>query len=494
MKKVVVIGSGIGGLCTAARLLNEGFDVTIIEKESTLGGKVNVKYGAGFKFDLTASILMTVKSYTDIFEECGRKYSDYFTLVPLDPLYNVYYHDGSEIKFHKNLSMMNDEFDKISEGLSREYDDFIFKAIKKYFISKRYFLGRDMEDAGEILNTEAMTKIIKLKPLSNCNKFISDILKDEKLKEYILFQCMYMGKNPYEASSIYSMIPAITSTYGLYYIKGGIYKYIEALEKIITEMGGRIEKNCTAIRINTYNNIVDSIVTDKGRIQCDIAVCNADYPYSVKNLFQNAKGLYKSSDIDKKEYSYSVFMIYLGLNKKYDELNVHNIYINKNFKKSFELTEEGSLPCYPSLYIYYPSAVDDSLCRNENDSVMNIMVRVPNLKVSRVKWNLSEIQNYRNIVMETVSKINVLNDIENHIKYEDYLTPYDLRDRFNSHFGTAFGLSPSLDQSLYLRPHLKSKEISNLYFIGSSTHPGNGVSIIIDGTKVLAKMIITDFK
>lgn len=168
--------------------------------------------------------------------------------------------------------------------------------------------------------------------------------------------------------------------------------------------------------------------------------------------------------------------------------------VNVKYEKGFKLIDEGNLTYYPSLYIYYPSAVDDTLCSDKNDTVMNIMVRVPNLKVSRIKWNISKIQNYRNVVMDTVTKIEGLKDIEKHIKFEGYLTPYDLRDRFNSYYGTAFGLSPALYQSIYLRPHLKSKEISNLYFIGSSTHPGNGVSIIIDGTKVLTKMVIDDNK
>ncbi|MEG1409896.1 MAG: hypothetical protein RSD36_08635 [Terrisporobacter sp.] len=184
-------------------------------------------------------------------------------------------------------------------------------------------------------------------------------------------------------------------------------------------------------------------------------------------------------------------MIYLGLNKKYEELKLHNIYINKNFKKSIEDAFNGEIPSNPSLYLYSPSSIDNSICK-ENDSVLNIMLRVPNLSYEDILWNDEDIKKLRNLIINTIKNIDGLKNIENHIVYEDYLTPMNLSNNYNAYMGNAFGLSHNILQSGYFRPHLKSKEIKGLYFIGSSTHPGNGASVIIDGSKVLCNIISSD--
>ena len=180
-------------------------------------------------------------------------------------------------------------------------------------------------------------------------------------------------------------------------------------------------------------------------------------------------------------------MIYLGLNKKYKELEVHNIYINKDFEENIQAPFKGKLSKYPSVYMYCPSRIDETICPIAKET-LNIMVRVPNLSYSNIKWSKKFINYYRNIIINEIKQIKGLEDIEENILYESYLTPVDLMHKFNSYYGTAFGLSHKLSQTIYLRPHIKDKKVKNLYFIGSSTHPGNGVSVIIEGSKTLSKL------
>lgn len=323
MKKVIVIGAGIGGLCTAIKLLSKGYDVTILEKEENVGGKVNIKIKNGARFDLTASVLMTPKTYTDIFSEVRKDYKDYFEMIKIDPIYNVF-----------------------------------------------------------------------------------------------------------------------------------------------------------------YQNKVIGVKTNNGNYKCDIVVCNADYPYAIRNLIKNKD--YKK--IEKQDYSCSVFMMYLGLSKKYENLQVHNFYIGKNFKNNVEDAFNGNLPKEPPLYLYYPSKIDKTISGKFN-SILNVMVRVPNLKYKNIRWNKETIQKFRSKIIKELKNIDGLENIENEILYESYLTPIQLKYKFNSHNGTAFGLSHKLTQSAYFRPHIKDDNISGLYYIGSSTHPGNGVSVIINGSKILVDEI-----
>lgn len=495
MKQVIIIGSGIGGLCSAVRLLNKGYKVTILEKESTLGGKVNIKEEKDYKFDLTASILMTSKIYTDIFKESGKDYKDYFKLISLDPLYKVSYFDGSVYEFYSEEDKMRKALEVIEKGLADKYFEFLQDTINKYQITEKYFLEEPMLNISEVVKLKSINKRLKISPLTSAQRYISKYIKNEKLKEYLLFQTMYIGINPYKNSNIYTMIPAISHKYGLYYIEGGFYKYILALVKLINELGGGIKTNTKVEKILIDNKKVTGVKTGSDTYNSDIVICNADYSYALENLFDDKinEGLYTSKNVRKKKYSYSVFMIYLGLKKKYNELSVNNIYINRELDKEFTDASKGIIPCFPSMYIYYPSAIDKDICRG-NKTALNIMVRVPNLSHKNIKWDEDTIKNLRNKIIKEVKKIKGLEDIEENIEYEDYLTPKDLYTRFNSYEGNAFGLSHKLGQSIYLRPHMKSKSIKGLYYIGASTHPGNGVSIIISGSKILCSIIDKDYK
>lgn len=488
MKDVIIVGSGIGGLCTAIRLLNKGYKVTILEKEDTIGGKVNIKSRKGASFDLTASILMTPKIYIDIFKEVGKNYKDYFEIININPMYKVTYSDKSTYDFYSDIGKMVDILENIEEGLSIEYLDFLQKSFKKYLYSKTYFLDKPMIDIKELLNIKTMKKFIDINPYSNTNDYLKSTISNQKIIDYLIFQAMYIGINPYTNTNLYSLIPAISHIYGLPYIKGGLYQYIRALEKLIIELGGKIYTQSNVEKILIRNNKVLGVKANKRVYKSNIVISNADYTYTVNNLIKNNN---KYKKINKKSYSSSVFIIYLGLSKKYDNLQLHNIHIDKNFKENIYKTFNGQLPDTPPLYLYYPSKVDNKIS-GEFSSILNIMVRVPNLQYKNIKWNKNTIKKFRNNIINHVKNIEGLDDIDKNIMYESYLTPIQLKYRFNAYNGAAFGLSHKLNQTTYFRPHIKDKSTNGLYFIGSSTHPGNGVSVIIEGSKVLVDVIDSD--
>ena len=489
MDDIVVVGSGIGGLCSAVRLLHKGFKVTILEKEKNIGGKVNIKKHKDFRFDLTASILMTSDIYTDIFKSIDRDYRDYFTLINIDPIYNVFYEDGTNYSFYSDIKKMILELNKIEIGLSEQYERFLYKTLEKYLIVNNKFLNKPMLNLKEIINLDSLKSMIQINPLETSDSYISGIIKNEKLKNYLDFQAMYMGVDPYTTSNLYSMIPAISHGYGLSYIKGGFYEYICALKKLVNELGGKIKTSTEVEEIIVKNNEVKGVRTKDGIYKSNIVICNADYPYAAENLFNRKISRDLSWD---GESSCSVFIIYLGLRKKYDNLNIHNIFLSSDFKNSIQQPFKGEIPKNPSIYIYCPSSIDESVC-GSSKSVLNIMVRVPNLSYKSIRWDKITILKFRNKIINKILKIKGLEDIEDNIEYEEYLTPEDLKKDFYAYEGSAFGISHKLTQSVFFRPSMKSEKIKGLYFIGSSTHPGNGVSIIIEGTRILSYIIIDDY-
>ena len=492
---VIVVGGGIGGLCSGIYLLNKGFQVTIVEKNETLGGKINIINDKDFKFDLTASIVMTPKIYTDVFTDVNKNYKNYFTIMPLSPIYRVFYYDKTHCDFYSENNKMINELEKVFPGSSVEFIEFLSKSYKKYYLSKKKFLDRPMIDINEIINLSSIKSLIEINPLSNTVSYLSKIINYEKIRNYLIFSTMYIGIDPYKNSNIYTLIPAISHMYGLWYIKGGLYTYIKALEKLFEEMGGKILKHITVDKIIIEDNKIIGVQTERDVLYGDIVVCNADYPYAISNLIEDKyiEKRYTKKKIENMEYSCSVFILYLGLDKIYKNLKVHNMYLCKNFKESIEGAFEGKFPEELSLYIYYASAIDNSF-RENNTSSMNIMLRVPNLSFNNIKYDEKTIKQIRNKIIKTLKNIKGLEDIENHIKYENYLTPKTLRKNYNDYYGNAFGLSHKLSQSIYFRPHIKSEKVKGLYFIGSSTHPGNGASVVIGGSKVLSNLIEKDYK
>ncbi len=492
MKKVLVIGSGIGGLSTAVRLLSKGYDVEILEKQNNIGGKTNQINESGCKFDLTATVLMNPNIYKELFSYANRDYSKYIEMVRLEPIYRANYYDGSSYDFYSDDNKNISTLESIEKNSSVGYMECLSKSYKKYKIINNNFLEKPMNEISQMINYNNLVNLIKTNPLSSSYKYLSKYIKNEKILDYLTFQSMYIGVNPFKESNLYTLIPSISKLYGLSYIKGGVYAYIQALEKLIFELGGKIYTNTEVEEILIDNGVVKGVRCKDRDYYSDIVVCNADFPYAMKNLIKDSKykGKYTDEKIEKYYYSCSTFIMYLALNKKYNNLKTHNIYIGKNFRENIEKAFNGEIPEIPSLYIYCPSRIDSSMIGKAKETI-NIMLRVPNLLYENIVWDENTIKETRRRILNSIKNINGLEDIEEHIIYEKITTPIDFEKDYNSYKGTAFGIGHSLNQVGYFRPHIKSDTVKGLYFIGSSTHPGNGVSVIINGSNLVVDEILS---
>lgn len=287
MKDVIIVGAGIGGISTGIRLLKNGYKVTIIEKEDKIGGKLNQLHDQGYKFDLTASILMTPQIYIELFNYINKDYTNYIELIKLDTMYKVFYNDKSTYEFYSDISKTIKYLENMNTDLSRGYLSFISKSYNKYTISNENFLEKPMEEFNDMMNFNSIKKILKINPVLNSAKYISNYIKDEKLKNYLIFQTMYIGINPYKSSNLYTLIPTISQVYGLWYIKGGMYSYIKALEKVFLEMGGNLHNNTNVKEIIINNDFAKGVVTDKGIFRSNMVICNSDFPYTINSLINN---------------------------------------------------------------------------------------------------------------------------------------------------------------------------------------------------------------
>lgn len=274
-KSVIVIGAGIGGLAAGARLLKKGYDVTIIEKNPCSGGKTGSLKAEGFSFDLTASILMMPDDYKELSEELELN----LNFIKLEPNYKVNYFDGTVLDFYTDIALTTDQIEKISTLDGKGYLRFLSEGYKKYQIAYDCFLSKNFDSFDDVMSNDVVKGIAKSFPLTNSYHYISKFIKDKRVRDYLAFQTMYIGVNPFRSSNMYTLIPVISAVKGLWYLKGGMYSFVLALEEYIRKNGGTICLDTRCENLITREGAVKSVVTDKGVLSADFVVCNSDYPF-----------------------------------------------------------------------------------------------------------------------------------------------------------------------------------------------------------------------
>ena len=484
MKSVAIIGAGIGGLCTGIELLLNGYEVSIYEKNKVPGGVLRTitSPDGAYRFEESASIVINPKTYHKFFKKLGLDPNAYFCDKDLKNLYHVYFHDGRFFYAPHDRKAMETALQKNFAGDVRGWNQFMTATMKKYHISRHYFLNTPFMTVPSVLNPKLLCKLVQLNPFPSASRYVRRFIKSEQLRNFILFQAFYMGIAPNKLPNIYTMVYASSQTEGIRHIQGGLSKYTRVLAQIFEENGGKLYFHSPAEKIQGRGSLASGIQIGDQTIKFDIIVVNADYSYAQKILL--GRKLRRNFQL-----SCSTFIIHLGLTRKYSQLGVHNLFINKYFEEEISRIFKGRLPQNPSLYIYSPSLADDSYCRNPDHSVVNLMLRVPNLKTLPISWDKTTRQRLYKLCLKAVSSIPGLETIEQHIAYKSFTTPVHFKRRYNCRCGSCFGIGHTLFQTMAFRPQIQDKEYKNLYYVGSSIHPGNGASIVMEGAQMASRMI-----
>ncbi|EOE6430048.1 phytoene desaturase family protein [Enterococcus hirae] len=493
MKKIIVIGAGVAGLSAAVRLQKLGYEVTLYEKDRQVGGKMNQIKTAGFTFDLGPTIVMMPEIYREVFEFCGKDPDDYISMKKVDPMLKLYFNKEEPIEFSNDLIELTKTLENISPEDTQGYFAFLADIYQRYTIAKEAFITKSFRGFWDFYNPKSLWAGIRLRTFSDAYTSISKFVKDDRLRKSLAFQTLYIGVSPYQGPSLYTIIPMIELFYGVYFIEGGMYTLATSLARLFEELGGKIVYETSVDEILIDNKIAKGIRIGKEQVMADAIVCGADFPYAMKELIpdERKRGKYTNKKIAKFEYSCSCFLMYLGLDKKYPEEHLHSIYFAEDFKQNVDdLFERGKLPDDPSFYLYRPSLMDDSLAP-EGQEGLYVLVPVPELSKYE-KWTEQTMQAYRQKIIRLLKEKTIFKDIDEHIVSETLITPKDFSERFNAYNGATFGLKPTLKQSNYYRPHNKFSAAENLYFCGSSTHPGAGVPIVMQSANLAVEELLRD--
>ncbi|MCH2449111.1 MAG: phytoene desaturase [Gracilimonas sp.] len=489
-KKILVIGSGFGGLGAASRLLSDGHDVTILEKRDKLGGRAYVYEKNGFKFDGGPTVITAPFMFDDIFEAAGKKREDYVEFVPCDPFYRIFDAQGKHFDYNNDHEFTLEEIRKRNPGDVEGYEKFI-KTTKAIF-DKGFVELADQPFLKFTDMLKVAPDLIKLQSYKTVYKYVAQFIKDEFLRQCFSFHPLLVGGNPFDTTSIYAMIHYLEREWGVHYAMGGTGAIVDALEKLILEQGGKIHTEAEVDEILIKNGKATGVRLMNGdQFDADEIVSNADVAFTYKNLI-NPKHRKKYTDrkIERTKYSMSLFVIYFGTRKRYLDSGLahHNIILGERYKGLLEdIFHKKNLSEDFSLYLHIPTITDPSMAP-EGCEGFYVLSPVPHLD-SGTDWN-EMAPKYRDAIMNFLEE-NYLPDLQENIIAEHYIDPLHFQNVLNSYKGSAFSVEPILTQSAWFRPHNKSEDVDNLYFVGAGTHPGAGLPGVLSSSIIAQDLIGT---
>jgi phytoene desaturase len=492
-QRVAVIGSGFGGLSLAIRLQAAGFETHIFEARSQPGGRASVYKEKGFTFDAGPTVITAPHSLEELFTLTGRRMEDYVKLEPVTPFYRLYWHDGDRFDY------TNDEEHLISQIRARNPAD--VEGYRRFLAySKEVFdEGYTKLAAKPFLHLWSMVKVapqlMRLGAHRSVYDTVARFIKDEKLREAFSFHSLLVGGNPFSTSSIYTLIHFLERKWGVFFPKGGTGALVQALVRYFIELGGEIHLDTPVEEILTENGKVTGLKANGGIFRFDAVASNGDVYRTYKDLLKREPlANARTNQLERANYSMSLFLIYFGTKRRYKHLAHHNVLFGPRYRGLLEdifVNKDARLPEDFSLYLHVPTLTDESLAP-EGHECFYVLAPVSHKGKLKVDWK-KEGPAFADKILAYMEE-RYMPGLRENLVVQKIFTPDDFESELGSHLGSAFSLEPRLTQSAFFRQHNKDMRIPGLYFVGAGTHPGAGVPGVVSSAKGTAGLMIGDLR
>jgi phytoene desaturase len=486
---VIVIGAGIGGITVAARLAQQGYKVTVIEKNKRPGGRCDRLIRDGHHFDTGPTLFLMPDLFARAFADLGERMGDHLDLRRIDPSYHIHFEDGSTLDLTSDLNTMQTQLEALEPGSFDGYLKYLHEGYRHYVLSMEHLVNRNFCSPAEFYNLKNFVVFFRLKVLKKHFSNVGKYFKDQRLKMAFTFQDMYVGLSPYEAPAIFSLLQYSEMANGVWLPIGGMYRIIETLVEIARKSGVQFMYNSPVEKINVNGQKATGVTLSEGQtIPADIIIPNADLPYVYQDLLPETND---SRYLVRKQFTCSTLMFFWGVDKQFPQLKTHNLFFGSGYRQSFtRIFDDLTLPDEPSIYIHTPVRVDPSLAPKGEDSLTGVVPVGHINPESPQDWTAIQDQ-ARRYVIQRLERIGI-SDLEKHIKFEVCYAPPDWQRRYNLVKGSTHGLSHSLLQMGYLRPKNRHHRYHNVYFVGASTHPGTGLPTVLISSRLAMERILLD--
>jgi len=486
-KQIAIIGGGLGGLTAAIRLAHQGFRVQLFEKNENLGGKMNQWSSAGFRFDTGPSLLTLPVVMDELFDSIGLKRANYLEFVPIDPICRYFWQDGSTLDATADTARMISEIKKFSAEDGDRYEEFLAYAKRIYDITADVFLFKPMHEIKKLLNWRTFLKLFRapqIDPFRTVHRGVGRFFHHPKLVQLFDRYATYNGSNPYQAPATLNIIPWVEYGLGCYYIKGGMYRLVEALKTLAEQSGVAIHCNSQVEKILHQQHRIQGIRVNGEKIPADYVISNADVVVAFDELIDGFPK--KQEKLNRLEPSLSGVVFLWGIEGQHPQLAQHNIIFADDYELEFkQIFEDKKVPDDPTVYIAITSKLDPDHapagCEN-----WFVLVNVPYLAEDQ-DWDAA-VARLKTVILEKLSQLGI--DVSGRIRVEKTITPQDFYNRYRSNRGSIYGISSNDRMTAFRRPANRSREIEGLFFAGGSTHPGGGVPLAMLSGKMCAELIL----
>ena len=490
MKKgeVVVIGAGFAGFSAAICLANKGFNVKILEKNPTIGGRARQFTDSGFTFDMGPSWYWMPDVFESFFNQFGKTTADYYELIRLDPSYQVIHGKNDYMPIPANMHELERLFDSIELGAGEQLRKFLKIAEYKYEVGINKFVYKPSRSILEFANPKLAVDAVRLQIFQSMAKHVRKFFKNERLIQLMEFPVLFLGALPENTPAMYSLMNYADMALGTWYPKGGMFKIIEALESLAKEKGVEILTDHEVTSINYSGKRATSVSTNHGDFKSDVVVAGADYHHVDSMLLDSETRNYDETYWDKRVMAPSSLLYYVGVNKKLEGLLHHNLFFDTDFAPhAHNIYTEPKWPEKPLFYVSAPSKTDNTVAPEGCENIFMLIPVAPGLD------DTEDIRaHYFDLMLERMKDRMGL-DFKENIVFKRSFAHKDFVNDYNAFKGNAYGLANTLNQTAILKPQLANKKLNNLFYTGQLTVPGPGVPPSLISGQVVAKEIIKDF-
>lgn len=470
-KKIIIIGSGFGSLAAAALLAKDGHNVTVLEKNEQLGGRASVFEAEGFKFDMGPSWYLMPDVFERFFAEFGKKPSDFYELIPLEPQYRNYFADGSIYDVTRMPEETIHYFESVEKGAGEKLRKYLQNAEQKYRISMDHFLYKNMDSIIDFLNPELLNLELSMSMARSMESFIYSQFKDPKLRQLLTYSLVFLGCSPKNAPAVFTQMAHVDFTLNVFYPKDGMSVVVKAMVDLGKSLGVKYITGEAVTQLTIKDQQVAKIKTKKSEYQADIVVSNADYAHTESLFSGKNQRSYSDEYWQKKVYSPSAFLMYLGVKGKVPNFLHHTFIFSEKYDDHYtQVFDNPRWPDDPSLYINKASETDPKVAPKGHENVMILVPIASGLKETEEHKKI-----YAQCILDLIKRKTGV-DLTPKIVYQKLFSVSDFEKRYNAYGGNAFsGLANTFLQSTLFRQSNKHKKVRNLYFVGVNTQPGVGV-------------------